>query len=632
MSMAKGQLSITDTEIPRLIRPLEGYRAIAILAVLMYHLDFMTAGFLGVDLFFIISGFIITRNIYADILTNTFSFKTFYFKRYRRLFPALIVTVIFTLLGGYIFLPPSLFESLGRSAVFSVLSLANVNFWHEAGYFDIKSSTKPLLHMWSLSVEEQFYLLWPALLLLLCLGLASKNSKIVWALVFLAVVSFVSVYWAAQNDLASTAFYWFPFRAFQFIAGAIIAICGFRNFPWSRFLNFSGLFMFCASCYFLTASTNIALTGLLVTISGIFLLLSMDSEFAKSLFGNPFMVAIGQHSYSLYLVHWPLIVFYEAANGSDLIFVEKLGLLGASVVLAILLRRLVEQPFRLGLSPDNNKLRFPTSLTNLLLILSLFASVTVWKNEGIPERIENQLVLLTERDSNFESYMRLGDCFLRMIHRFEDLKPYCYETQTGNSEKKNVLIIGSSLAADTYHGIHTHLNDWNVFQITSARCPPVNRPSKLELCENVRNFIFEDVIENQKYDLVILSGISARANLSNAELEQYFDERQIDFVVFGPRPKFSQLPELLINQHGKLEGLDVWMQSHLHGNQESAFSFRDKNYFSLIEAFCERGARCVWRDGNQSFYFDAWHLSPSGSDYLGLKFKAWLQQRDRLSP
>ena len=152
-----------------LFASIEGMRALAVLVVLLFHLDvpWFKGGFLGVDLFFVISGFIITRNIQFDLHAGKFTLREFYLRRFRRLFPALLVTVMATLLVSLAVLTPLEMEKTARSAIFALISLANFNFWLEAGYFDAAAHTKPLLHTWSLSVEEQFYLFWPALLVFL---------------------------------------------------------------------------------------------------------------------------------------------------------------------------------------------------------------------------------------------------------------------------------------------------------------------------------------------------------------------------------------------------------------------------------------------------------------------------------
>ena len=161
------------SNVPNIIkeyRPeLNGLRALAVILVLLFHLDisWMQGGFLGVDVFLVVSGYFISKNILYGLQNNSFTFKKFYTKRLRRLFPALIFTLILVVIAGYFFFTPSSYERLGKSAIFASFSLSNFFFWSEAGYFNLESTYKPLLHMWSLSLEEQFYLFWPLLLVIL---------------------------------------------------------------------------------------------------------------------------------------------------------------------------------------------------------------------------------------------------------------------------------------------------------------------------------------------------------------------------------------------------------------------------------------------------------------------------------
>lgn len=219
---------------------IDGIRAIAIISVLLFHLDvtYFSGGFVGVDIFFVISGFLITNLIKKEIeTTNSFSFKNFYIRRIRRLFPALVVVLMLTAIFSTLILSPTHLASFGGSLTSSILSISNMFFWIEADYFDVSAKVKPLLHTWSLTVEEQFYFIWPITLLVLLK--LNKQWKIISFMVFFGLLSlymnerfddgsirFINNYLPSLKeyfaDGSSTIFFLLPFRIYEFMIGAIL--------------------------------------------------------------------------------------------------------------------------------------------------------------------------------------------------------------------------------------------------------------------------------------------------------------------------------------------------------------------------------------------------------------------------
>ncbi|WP_028302540.1 acyltransferase family protein [Oceanospirillum beijerinckii] len=195
---------------------IDGLRALAVLLVLGFHLnlELISGGHIGVDAFFVLSGFLITSILVEQISQNQFSIRQFYLRRIQRLFPALYTTVLLTFIAAAFILLPNNFEQFARSAIAAIFSLSNVLFWAESGYWDIASESKPLLHTWSLGVEEQFYLVWPVLLLVLI----RLKLPVLRILTAITALGFLLSYFYSQFDL-SGAFYLLPARVFQFSAG-----------------------------------------------------------------------------------------------------------------------------------------------------------------------------------------------------------------------------------------------------------------------------------------------------------------------------------------------------------------------------------------------------------------------------
>lgn len=211
----------------RAVGKLEGYRndiqilrALAVLSVVIFHVDptWLPGGYLGVDIFFVISGYVISSSILEGIDHGSFSFTSFYLKRARRILPALVVTVAFSLAVGALLFTPDDFGALGESAINSVVSVANILFWLQISYFDQDALTKPLLHMWSLSVEEQFYLIWPLLIVLFArLG----HAALIGAVGVAGLLSLLGAELMQASD-PSASFFLMPFRIFQFAAGCAL--------------------------------------------------------------------------------------------------------------------------------------------------------------------------------------------------------------------------------------------------------------------------------------------------------------------------------------------------------------------------------------------------------------------------
>ncbi|WP_439544157.1 acyltransferase family protein [Hyphomicrobium sp.] len=362
---------------------IDGLRAVAVVSILFFHAGFaaFSGGFVGVDVFFVISGYLITQLIRREIeATGTFQFGNFYARRARRLFPALIATLTASFILSFLLLAPERFRDFAGSLVYAVASLSNFYFWSSAGYFDTDGLFKPLLHTWSLSVEEQFYLVWPALIVLLLTRWRSTPTLL--ALLALAGSSFILN--EAFHFEPATIFYLAPFRVFEFAIGAAVTWLDKRQLSplTSEAVLAAGLSLIAYAVFAFNDSTRIpSYNALIPCIGAAMAIYGGRAPYTGRLLRNPLSVAIGLVSYSLYLVHWPLIVFYRYATFTEPTVAEKWALCGLAATLAACMYRYIEQPFRRpsGITYANSA--FGLACAGLAFAIVLPASTT-WANGG----------------------------------------------------------------------------------------------------------------------------------------------------------------------------------------------------------------------------------------------------------
>ena len=329
---------------------IDGLRAIAVLAVLVYHAfpSSLPGGFVGVDIFFVISGYLISRHILEELATRSFSIRTFYARRVRRIFPALILVLLACLLFGWLSLTPGEYERLGRHVFAGALFLANFLSWREAGYFDTAADTKPLLHLWSLGIEEQFYIVWPLILALLW----RLRRWLGWGMAGLIGLSLAwSLYTLWRDPVAD--FYSPLTRFWELAIGAMLAWLAQQQraqalASHATRLSWLGLALLVAAL--LLIDSGDAFPGawaLLPTLGAALLILAGPAALPnqKLLAWRP-MVWVGLISYPLYLWHWPLLTIARVLEGETPTVTVRWALLALSFVLAWLTWRFVERPVR----------------------------------------------------------------------------------------------------------------------------------------------------------------------------------------------------------------------------------------------------------------------------------------------
>ncbi|KWA71732.1 acetylase [Burkholderia ubonensis] len=328
---------------------IDGLRAVAVLAVVIFHAfpSALSGGFVGVDLFFVISGYLITGILLADLGTDRFAFRHFYARRIRRIFPALAVVLLATYALGWFSLYGDEFRGLARHIVAATGFVSNWALWTEAGYFDQAAEAKPLLHLWSLGVEEQFYIVWPLLL-----WAAHRTRCIGWVCAAVGLASFVTNVALASHH-PSAAFYWPVTRMWELLAGAALAI-GAAHVRliggWANVLSVTGALLCLASFAFVNSQAAFPGWWALLPVTGAVGLIAAgrDGWFNRCVLAHSVPVWFGRISYALYLWHWPLLSFAFIVAGRMPSPAVRGGLVVIAVGLAWLTTTIVERPVRFG--------------------------------------------------------------------------------------------------------------------------------------------------------------------------------------------------------------------------------------------------------------------------------------------
>lgn len=368
----------------------DGLRAIAVLGVILFHAGLpIPGGYVGVDVFFVISGYLITQIILRELSEQRFSLMNFWMRRIRRILPVAAVVTLTTIFVGYLTLEPSSYISLGKAAIAQSLMMANVFFWTRSGYFAESSDLDPLLHTWSLSVEEQFYMVYPILLVFLL-----RRTR--FTFIILAVATFTSLFLSSIGAFIkpSATFYLLPTRAWELAAGALLAILESRlsiRGIVKQIMSFAGLGAILLPMAIYSDSTSFPGLAALPPVAGTVILLAANRS-SPTLVGRLLsikpVVAIGLASYSLYLWHWPILVFLRHTLVKESAF-STMAALASTAVFSYLSWRFVEIPFRSSKRIRSPKASFTFGVLGSGVVIA--AGAWVWFQQGIPSRVTPEL-------------------------------------------------------------------------------------------------------------------------------------------------------------------------------------------------------------------------------------------------
>ncbi len=489
---------------------IDGLRAIAVLSILLFHLGIeqLSGGFVGVDIFFVISGYLITSIIIREINQGVFTLAGFYERRLRRILPALIIVVLVSVLIGAFLFNASQYVDLGWSAFATALFSSNIFFFLKSGYFDSASELQPLLHTWSLGVEEQFYIFFPIFLLLVCKK--SSNAALPW-IIGITILSFgASLYFL--KDSTEAAFYLFPLRAWELLLGAII---GLNRLPVVKsesirnLLTITGLGMIFYTIFSIIPKRDFpGLVAAIPTIGTAMIIyagIGGDSLVSRLLSLKP-IVFIGLISYSLYLWHWPLIVYAKLYAITELTLPQSVVVLILVLGLSILTWRYVERPFRsrLFIASRTRIFKLATLGTGSVILLGL----SVVAMHGFPKRYDFEVAdEKFNRDVEWNVWSNCDRVFSR-LNKNQDL---C-KIGEQNSEAR-FLLWGDSFAMAYASGIdlaaHNHgISGRVAFQGGCAPLYGIDRRGR-DLCTRFDNLVLAYLDQNPQIQTVIISGLWA---------------------------------------------------------------------------------------------------------------------------
>ncbi|MFO1111593.1 MAG: acyltransferase family protein [Bradyrhizobium sp.] len=442
----------------------DGLRAVAVMLVLHYHAfpAAIPGGFVGVDVFFVISGFLITGIIAAELEQGRFSLLTFYARRVRRIFPALIAVLAVVLILGWLWMLPAAFAQLGTDVLASAGFAANIALLLQSGYFDVESAKKPLLHLWSLGIEEQFYLAWPLLLLL------AVRLRLSIAMTAAALGSASFILNVALIGSHPVATFYLPFtRAFELLLGAVL-VCSWDRVDQGRqasnIRGWLGAAMIVAAAALLNSHSAFPGWWAILPVAGSALLISAPGAWiCRVVLASPPMVRLGLISYPLYLWHWPLLVFAATIKFAPLTLLERELVLIASVLLAWMTYRFIERPVRFG---RPSALKLAGLCAGMLLVGA--AGGAIVQGGGFDFRLPAEIRAMASVRTQSQRW-RVHACMLD-LSRETSFAADCAE----RGRRPLVLVWGDSTAGALLPGLRKaqETHDFGIAQFTSGSCIP----------------------------------------------------------------------------------------------------------------------------------------------------------------
>ncbi|HTH96084.1 MAG TPA: acyltransferase family protein [Stellaceae bacterium] len=527
---------------------IDGLRALAVIPVVLFHLGLpiFRGGFVGVDVFFVISGFLITSIIDREIREGSFSVLGFYERRVKRIFPALFVMMaVVTVASAIILLPPE-FKNFGQSVAATSFFSSNLMFWYQGmDYFDGPADLKPLLHTWSLAVEEQYYIVFPLFLLFVRSARTRTIALVLTALVSLALSQYY------LSTLPASSFYLPQSRAWELLAGALVALRpGWAEVSgkWANWLQPAGLLAILAAMLFYTNNTPFpGLAGLLPVLGASAVVFCGDRISIVNPLTNPVVIFFGKISYSLYLWHWPLIVLYKYVLMREIGRLDALVIFAGSVALASASYYFVERPTRRRASTaywGGRPALFGAGLAAMLLFTGIGGSVHL--TNGMPQRLADYHPPITVKESMPEVPPH---CWISLVSTGQEWGGTACAVTKGSHL---AMLWGDSFALQYVTGFHDaeSLLDSRILLLAKSGCPPLldyTQPMEPN-CRAFNNLAWQRIGE-MKPETVIISArwiynaldTSDRVDMLAALKRTIaaLEKRHIHVVLIGESPSYE---------------------------------------------------------------------------------------------
>lgn len=613
---------------------IDGLRAIAVMSVIFFHAGFnwIKGGFVGVDIFFVISGYLITNLLIREKLASTFSYLEFYERRIRRIIPALFLVIFVSTIAAWFLLAPGSYKNLGKTIVLITSFVSNIFFSLKNNYFDSTTDIQPLHHTWSLSVEEQFYLIFPLILVLFL----RWNKKVTGQFIVASIVASLILTEYARRHHPLPGFYLIQTRAWELLFGSLVAIIANSNFKLNKtsrnIASITGLLAICGAIFFLDVSKPFPSLYALLPVGGtalIILCTGADTVVAK-LLSLRILVTIGLISYSSYLWHQPIFAYFRIYNVNPLTTTDLTFLILTTLILAYLTWKFVEQPFR-----DRSRIATKTIYISYALgsIFLILLGLSIYYNNGFECRVAETKQQILNFGNNYSQQLpniyQQKTCFLMPD---QDKKHFrnCLKT----SDKNSVLIWGDSHAAHLLPGMKKHWSDsFDINNLSASGCAPLLGEdfSGHPYCKEINNYIY-DQIKQHRPNVVFLSAAWGQYNWHKIEKTIHaLKQIGINVVVVGPSPDWTiKFTEIIAAQDVLFEKVPYYFKEGLVPNffdidkEMQAFAVQNKvNYISTANILCS-DYKCKTRGGDKLedlYYWDCDHLTVAGSEFLVSHFK-----------